>query len=212
MANRCLTSPNPPPANIQPDRMSPHHRHNHIALTVIRVAFVIVGFLHAVVALTYPSPPFAMCPHPEHLNPHLFSWTVYTASCLVLLFSAGALRMLTYAQLDKDFTFELAAPQRLVTSGLYSYVQHPSYSTLVIVWSAFLFLYIRQEGVIGCWLPSVAVGWPGADVVVIVVWIGLWIINFWNRVKREEAMLKKTFGKEWEIWHGRTRRFVPGLI
>ena len=31
------------------------------------------------------------------------------------------------------------------------------------------------------------------------------------RVREEEAMLKKAFGNEWELWHARTARFVPGI-
>jgi protein-S-isoprenylcysteine O-methyltransferase Ste14 len=34
----------------------------------------------------------------------------------------------------------------------------------------------------------------------------------WKRVKEEEMMLKSTFGKEWEVWHAKTKRFVPGLF
>jgi protein-S-isoprenylcysteine O-methyltransferase Ste14 len=32
-----------------------------------------------------------------------------------------------------------------------------------------------------------------------------------RRVREEEEMLKKTFGKEWEEWHGRTARLIPGI-
>jgi len=28
----------------------------------------------------------------------------------------------------------------------------------------------------------------------------------------EEKILRDTFGKEWEIWHQKTKRFIPGLI
>jgi protein-S-isoprenylcysteine O-methyltransferase Ste14 len=33
-----------------------------------------------------------------------------------------------------------------------------------------------------------------------------------KRVREEETMLKKTFGNEWEPWHARTKRFVPGVF
>lgn len=32
------------------------------------------------------------------------------------------------------------------------------------------------------------------------------------RVRDEERMMKRTFGEEWEVWHSRTRRFVPWLF
>jgi protein-S-isoprenylcysteine O-methyltransferase Ste14 len=31
------------------------------------------------------------------------------------------------------------------------------------------------------------------------------------RVRDEERMLRARFGKEWEDWHARTKRFVPGV-
>jgi protein-S-isoprenylcysteine O-methyltransferase Ste14 len=34
----------------------------------------------------------------------------------------------------------------------------------------------------------------------------------WKRVHEEEAMMKETFGKEWEEWHKRTKRFIPGFF
>ncbi|KAI9723292.1 MAG: hypothetical protein M1812_001175 [Candelaria pacifica] len=212
MANRCMTSPNPPPSNIVIDRMSPAIRSIGIAFSAVQVGVLIFSFLHAIVALTYPSPPLVICPHPEHLDPQLFSWNLYTTSGLVFLLGAGTLRLLAYAQLDKDFTFELAKPRRLVTSGVYYYVQHPSYTTLVAVMLAFAFMYLRQNGVAGCWLPPIMVSWPGADIVVLGLCSSLWFRGVWGRVKEEEAMLKNTFGKEWELWHARTSRFVPGLI
>ena len=31
-------------------------------------------------------------------------------------------------------------------------------------------------------------------------------------MSEEEAMMKDTFGEEWEVWHGKTWRFIPGLL
>ena len=36
--------------------------------------------------------------------------------------------------------------------------------------------------------------------------------SVWKRVMDEEMMLKSTVGKEWEAWHAKTKRFVPGLF
>ena len=40
--------------------------------------------------------------------------------------------------------------------------------------------------------------------------MGLWAI--WIRVRDEEAMLEREFGQKWREWHGRTKRFVPGVF
>ena len=34
----------------------------------------------------------------------------------------------------------------------------------------------------------------------------------WERVKDEEAMLKREIGTEWEEYHRRTARFIPGVF
>ena len=31
------------------------------------------------------------------------------------------------------------------------------------------------------------------------------------RVKDEEDMLRREFGKEWEVWASKTARFIPGI-
>ncbi len=70
----------------------------------------------------------------------------------------------------------------------------------------------RSDGSLGCWLPA-------------------WIVEaklFWRvlacllivstshivkkRVRQEEEMLRSVFGEEWEAWHARTKRFIPGII
>jgi protein-S-isoprenylcysteine O-methyltransferase Ste14 len=32
------------------------------------------------------------------------------------------------------------------------------------------------------------------------------------RIRDEEEMLKEAFGKEWEEYHSKTARFIPGLF
>jgi len=32
------------------------------------------------------------------------------------------------------------------------------------------------------------------------------------RVPEEEKMMRGTFGDAWEVWHGETARFVPGVF
>ena len=38
------------------------------------------------------------------------------------------------------------------------------------------------------------------------------LYTIWVRVKDEEAMLKGEFGREWEEYHRRTARFIPGVV
>jgi protein-S-isoprenylcysteine O-methyltransferase Ste14 len=90
-------------------------------------------------------------------------------------------------------------------------MQHPSYTGRLLIAIGNALLIHNPNGPIGCWLPA-------------------WIVDarlFWGilaslvtfgaarvtrrRVKDEENMLRETFGKEWENWHARTKRFIPGI-
>jgi protein-S-isoprenylcysteine O-methyltransferase Ste14 len=42
----------------------------------------------------------------------------------------------------------------------------------------------------------------------LVVGVGLLVV----RVRDEERMLRGSFGKEWEVWHTKTGRFIPGVF
>lgn len=129
--------------------------------------------------------------------------------CLGLIFIAAPVRLLAFQQLGKNFTFRLAKPQGLVTTGLYAYVQHPSYVTNIVVILVNLVMMLAPGGPAGCWLPSAGVDWMGMVLAVFVA-IAVWGVSL--RVKDEEEMLRREFGREWEVWHEKTKRFVPGVF
>ena len=131
---------------------------------------------------------------------------------------AAPIRLLAFKQLGKSFTFVLAKPKALVKTGLYAYVQHPSYPTNWLILTSNTALLLSPHGVLGCILPSWVVNW-GAGSGLVSFWSVLFVVTgflglfaIWVRVKDEEAMLKKKFGKEWEEYHRRTKRFIPGLF
>jgi protein-S-isoprenylcysteine O-methyltransferase Ste14 len=135
--------------------------------------------------------------------------------CLSLIFIAAPIRLLSFAQLGKDFTFRLAKPKKLVTSGLYTFVQHPRYAAGVVVFLANTLLLLRVDGIVGCWLPDWVVHWGGVKLVEAVGIVGLLGFSSWGmgiRVMEEEKMFKEEFRKEWETYHQKTKRFVPGLF
>jgi protein-S-isoprenylcysteine O-methyltransferase Ste14 len=78
-------------------------------------------------------------------------------------------------------------------------------------------LLLRLDGIFGCVLPSRAVRWEmgsgfGVWPALLVVLGVLGLCGIWVRVKDEEAVLKKEFGREWEEYHRRTMRFIPGVF
>ncbi|KAK9429084.1 hypothetical protein V1505DRAFT_375210 [Lipomyces doorenjongii] len=209
----CSSPPNPDPLQTyKHDRMgviagvTPH---------VMRPSVILCSSLyHALLALTFPSPDTRICPHPSNINPVLFTWNALTLGCLILIICVGApIRLAAYRWLGKNFTFRLAPPDRLITTGIYRYVQHPSYTGQVIVFAANFILLTRWDASLACWIPGDITetmdGW-GLVVYVVAIPMMVWILSV--RVRDEEAMLKEKFGESWEQWHRKTKRFIPGVF
>lgn len=160
-------------------------------------------------ALRYPDIPAS-----PGLNTDLITWSKATTIPLALIFCAGIpLRLIPYSSLGKNFTFALKEPDHLKTTGLYRYVQHPSYTGIVILIFSNVALLGRLDGAMSCWIPSgiyntfcswmMALATPVSSLILYVVW---------KRVCEEENMLKGAFGKEWEAWHAKTARFIPFVM
>ncbi|RGP72154.1 isoprenylcysteine carboxyl methyltransferase [Fusarium longipes] len=169
----------------------------------------------AALALRYPAIPASILRHGAEngLNMNLITWTPSTAIPLALIFCAGIpLRLIPYASLGKDFTFALRKPDRLKTTGIYRYVQHPSYTGLLILIFSNAALFGRLDGPISCWIPSEYYNPLYWMLGLIAPTASLFLYGVWKRVSEEEKMLKSAFGKEWETWHANTARFIPYVL
>lgn len=136
-----------------------------------------------------------------------------TASSLAAIFVGGYIRLAAYSGLGRSFTFHLAAPDHLITDGIYHWIQHPSYLGLVFVTAGCGGLLLRWDATPACWVDGEVLamldGW-GFSVIV-----GALVLNIAvcaARVRDEEDMMRGQFGKEWEEWHRETKRFVPGIF
>ena len=169
-------------------------------------------------ALTYfhPNIPSSILRHGAEngLNPDLITWSAATSIPLALILCAGIpLLLVSYASLGKNFTFTLMEPDRLTTTGIYRYVQHPSYIRIMVLLVCNAALLIRMDGVLSCWVPP---QWYQdlRAVYLALTPVGLVVLIFeiWTRVSQEEHMLRARFDVEWEIWHAKTARFIPWLL
>ena len=226
------TPPNPNPDDTKlwkQDRIASITQSRSLARR--QLTFLISYIQHAFLVLTFPppssssssedpattqqSPPAPpICPYPSNLNASLFNWSPYTATCLFLIICIGApLRFAAYRGLGKNFTFRLAPPDQLVTTGIYRYVQHPSYTGQMIVILNNLLLLFRWDGAFGCWVPpSIIAGVRGlGPLFFVAVFVAIASIQV-VRMRDEEAMLKERFGEKWERWHRSTKRLIPGVF
>ncbi|KAI0834013.1 hypothetical protein F5Y06DRAFT_179883 [Hypoxylon sp. FL0890] len=171
--------------------------------------------LHTVgLTCLYPHIPTFLLRHGAEngLNPDLVTWSAATSIPLVLLLCGIPLRLGSYSSLGKNFTYNLAEPDQLKTTGIYRYVQHPSYTGIALIAVGNLALLCRIDGALSCWIPPSwyetirTLGWA----LLIPVWMPMF--GLWIRVREEESMLRAKFGKDWERWHARTARFIPWVF
>ncbi|KAJ5263373.1 Phospholipid methyltransferase [Penicillium angulare] len=214
----CATPPNPSPPRRDREIK------DRIAILVgtsipgamMRHSATIPILYHALVTATPALAPEYMsrvCPRQENRNTILFEWNLLSATAFFLIFLGSAIRVTAYGGLGRSFTFHLAPPDDLVTSGIYSWIQHPSYTGLLLVLAGVHLLFLRWDGASACWIPeSILIFFNGMGVygTGVLAVAGAVVLN--ARVRDEEEMLRVKFGKKWEEWHARTRRIVPGVF
>ena len=112
---------------------------------------------------------------------------------LVVMGIGIAVRSFAIAQLGRLHSPNVAvqADHRVVDTGLYKRIRHPSYLGAII---AFL----------GC---SVALGNWISIVVVMVLTLPAYLL----RIREEEAALAETLGEPYRAYQARTHRLVPGI-
>ncbi|KAF3052519.1 hypothetical protein E8E11_011561 [Didymella keratinophila] len=188
-------------------------------MIIARATTMVLAVHQAVVALslscTLPQSDDVLqsvCPTPQYLGPRLFAWSRAFVASLALLYVGSYVRFQAYAQLGSNFTYRIAKPDQLITSGQYAYVRHPSYTGLFMVLLATNFLFFRQRGLVSCWLPMIdehLVTDPKYAYLVPALAMGIPFTLFLKRVVDEEAMMEKEFGQRWRDYRVRTKKFIP---
>ncbi|KAH8085447.1 hypothetical protein BXZ70DRAFT_900106 [Cristinia sonorae] len=132
----------------------------------------------------------------------------------LLSFVATLIRIWCYRTLGRHFTFQLAilSHHKLITSGPYAIVRHPGYTASVIMNTGALLCQLSE----GSFLREVVVRRGGVwGQVLAAVWVGMVGAVSWmlvSRIPKEDTVLRKEFGEEWDGWAERTRyRLIPGV-
>ena len=122
----------------------------------------------------------------------------------------GMGRVWCFRTLGAFFTFEITIrnSHKLIKTGPYAYVRHPSYTFVFIMATGLFLVHHRLASFFpnNKWIQILS-----GPVGFLMFYILLAII-FKKRVPREEEELKKTFGKEWIEYASKTKRFIPGVF
>nr|CAD6616095.1 isoprenylcysteine carboxylmethyltransferase family protein [Rhizobium sp. TCK] len=117
---------------------------------------------------------------------------------IVLGVVSGAAFLWLFRRSHKDLgrnwsvTLEVREGHQLVTQGVYAHVRHPMYASFLLWGTAQAFL-----------IPNWIAGLAGLAAV-----LALYAV----RQSREEAMMRETFGLEYDAYCARTKRLVPGVF
>ncbi|KAK2593044.1 hypothetical protein QQS21_009252 [Conoideocrella luteorostrata] len=212
LASRSVTPPNP--------NAGANHDWGHDSIrlltqpgfiTVCRLLAFGVPLHHAIICLTLGDRGAAAA---NRLDPRLITWSRLSSLCLASVIGLGApLRLAAYGSLGSRFTFGLAPPNELNTSGIYHYIQHPSYTGMLLVGIPYVILYGRWDGPLAYRIPqgilNVLKGWGAMG---FAAFFALFAVALSLRVSEEEAMLKEVFGMKWVEWNKVTKRFIPGIF
>ncbi|KAH7882759.1 hypothetical protein F5I97DRAFT_1816558, partial [Phlebopus sp. FC_14] len=134
-----------------------------------------------------------------------------------LILTGSLVRIYCYRVLGLMFTFELSIRRghKLITSGPYSLVRHPSYTGGMAMALGIALCQLTRQS----WLVNCSGLFPGSEPTLSVALVGTWVVcgsligsSLVARMNREEAMLAEKFGDEWKEWAKRVPyRLVPGL-
>lgn len=126
---------------------------------------------------------------------------------LLLGLCGMAIRLWCYQALGQFFTFELALlpGHKLVTTGPYAFVRHPSYTGGLLALVGMTVANISK----GSWAYECgfAFSWWGIGWITVIAVSTLVLIE---RCPREDKFLREAFREEWDAWREQVRwRMVP---
>ena len=153
-----------------------------------------------------------LLPNGKHADCIKLTPTTTFATTLIVL--GTAIRYWCYREMGRHFTFHVTLLQnhKLVTTGPYNIVRHPSYTGCVLTCVGNMLWYTAQ----GSWLREsmiyqMKLSWLIIAPVLLSHPLNLAILL--TRIPVEDAIMKKEFGKHWDEWANAVPyRLFPGVL
>ncbi|KAG1896252.1 uncharacterized protein F5891DRAFT_606137 [Suillus fuscotomentosus] len=145
--------------------------------------------------------------HPTPITPAFLAGSIAIAI-------GGILRLYCMTTLGKLWSFHLSVRKehKLVTSGPYSVVRHPSYTGLLFQSTGIAVMYgsqgswMRQSGILQVPFMKVLAMTSFFVFLTLAAWVSI------SRPAEEDQMLQHALGEEWENWAKKVKyRLIPGV-
>ena len=152
---------------------------------------------------------------PNGKHPDCIKLTPTTTLAMVLVLLGTAIRYWCYREMGEHFTFHvtLLKNHKLITTGPYSVVRHPSYAGGFVMVIGKVIWYTAR----GSWLRESMIyqrklSWLLIAPVMFAILFGS-LVAIPRRMPVEDAILKKEFGKDWDEWAKAVPyRLIPGVL
>ncbi|KAA1476058.1 ICMT-domain-containing protein [Dentipellis sp. KUC8613] len=171
---------------------------------------VILAFQFPTHPLLLPAVRLLAAPRPLNV-PNVGSLTSLFLVGAAFVIAGSLIRLWCFRTMGRLFTYRLTLrdQHRLVTSGPYAIVRHPSYTGAIMKAGGMLLVLFSP----GSWWYEIGryspVGKAAAAAFVAVCTVGM---QYYTRGKTEDQFLRRQFGKEWDAWAERVPyRYIPGV-
>jgi protein-S-isoprenylcysteine O-methyltransferase Ste14 len=150
---------------------------------------------------------------PNGKHPDCIRLTPTTTFAMILMVLGSAIRYWCFREMGRYFTFHvtLFKDHKLVTTGPYSIVRHPSYTGAIflgvgqVIWYTARGSWVRES-----MIYQIKLSWFLIAPVILSIFLALACIP--RRMPVEDATLKKAFGKAWDEWAKAVPyRLFPGV-
>ena len=148
-------------------------------------------------------------------NPIDLQFTLTFFFGCIATYSGALLRFWCFRELGRFFTFDFSIRKehKLITSGPYAYVRHPSYTGYLMNVLGFLLCSFTRGSLVREWQML----WASPVMVLVVGVLALLRIArafyVFERARMEDEGLEKEFGRKWGVWAGKVRyRILVGVF